>query len=127
VEFSVKDAGTGISEVFALITTLLDPEAHDAGQLARLYAERWRAVRPGNQSRSTGSPVSASTKLIASTGQDAAASRTASSGAISAASGPDCCLSSSANRPGAVPTHTADPMQVPLSTATTQRVMTRPI
>ena len=42
VEFSVKDADTGISEVFALITTLLDPEAHNAGQLARLYAERWR-------------------------------------------------------------------------------------
>ena len=43
VEFSVKDADTGISEVFALITTLLDPEAHNAEQLARLYAERWRA------------------------------------------------------------------------------------
>ncbi len=42
VEFSVKDADTGISEVFALITTLLDPEAHNAEQLARLYAERWR-------------------------------------------------------------------------------------
>jgi hypothetical protein len=35
VEFSVKDADTGISEVFALITTLLDP-AHHAEQLARL-------------------------------------------------------------------------------------------
>ena len=78
------------------------------------------------QSRSTGSPVSASTRLIASIGQDAAASRTASSGPMSAVTGPDRCLSSSSNRPGAVPTHTADPMHVFLSTVTTQRVTARP-
>jgi hypothetical protein len=42
VEFSVKDADTGISEVFALITTLLDPAGHPAADLARLYAARWQ-------------------------------------------------------------------------------------
>ena len=42
VEFSVKDADTGISEVFALITTLLDPLAHPALDLACLYAARWQ-------------------------------------------------------------------------------------
>jgi Insertion element 4 transposase N-terminal/Transposase DDE domain len=42
VEYSVKDAETGISEVFALITTLLDPDAHPALELARLYACRWQ-------------------------------------------------------------------------------------
>jgi hypothetical protein len=42
VEYSVKDADTGISEVFALITTLLDPDAHPAADLARLYAARWQ-------------------------------------------------------------------------------------
>lgn len=42
VEFSVKDAETGISEVFALITTLLDPLAHGALELAGLYAARWQ-------------------------------------------------------------------------------------
>jgi hypothetical protein len=43
IEFSVKDAHTGISEVFALITTLIDHEHYDAEQLARLYLRRWRA------------------------------------------------------------------------------------
>lgn len=43
IEFSVKDTETGISEVFALITTLTDHERHDAEQLARLYLLRWRA------------------------------------------------------------------------------------
>jgi hypothetical protein len=42
VEYSVKDADTGISEVFALITTLLDPDAHPALDLAGLYAARWQ-------------------------------------------------------------------------------------
>jgi hypothetical protein len=42
VEFSVKDADTGVSEVFALITTLLDPLAHRALELAWLYAARWQ-------------------------------------------------------------------------------------
>ena len=42
VEFSVKDADTGISEVFALITTLLDPVAYPASSLAGLYAARWQ-------------------------------------------------------------------------------------
>jgi Insertion element 4 transposase N-terminal/Transposase DDE domain len=43
VEFSAKDADTGISEVFALVTTLLDHERYPAGQIARLYLRRWRA------------------------------------------------------------------------------------
>lgn len=42
VEYSVKDADTGTSEVFALITTLLDPDAHPALDLAELYACRWQ-------------------------------------------------------------------------------------
>ena len=42
VEFSVKDADTGVSEVFALITTLLDPVAYPALDLAGLYAARWQ-------------------------------------------------------------------------------------
>jgi transposase IS4-like protein/DDE family transposase len=42
VEYSVKDADSGTSEVFALITTLLDPQAHPALDLARLYASRWQ-------------------------------------------------------------------------------------
>jgi hypothetical protein len=41
VEYSVKDADTGMSEVFALITTLLDPDAYPALDLAELYAARW--------------------------------------------------------------------------------------
>jgi hypothetical protein len=43
IEFSVRDARTGISEVFALITTLTDHESHDADAIARLYLLRWRA------------------------------------------------------------------------------------
>jgi hypothetical protein len=43
VEFSVKDADTGISEVFALVTTLIDHERYPAKDLARLYLRRWRA------------------------------------------------------------------------------------
>lgn len=42
VEYSVKDADTGFSEVFALITTLLDPAAYRALDLACLYAARWQ-------------------------------------------------------------------------------------
>ncbi len=40
IEYSVADDG-GISEVFCLITTLLDPEHAPALELARNYAERW--------------------------------------------------------------------------------------
>lgn len=43
VEFSVKDSETGVSEVFALITTLVDHERHGAEDIARLYLRRWRA------------------------------------------------------------------------------------
>lgn len=38
----MRDADTGISEVFALITTLLDPAAYPAEALAQLYACRWQ-------------------------------------------------------------------------------------
>jgi hypothetical protein len=41
VQYCVKDADTGVSEVFALATTLLDPQAHPALGLAELYAARW--------------------------------------------------------------------------------------
>ena len=40
IEYSVAD-GDGVSEVFCLITTLLDPTAAPALELARCYAERW--------------------------------------------------------------------------------------
>lgn len=40
IEYSVAD-DDGTSEVFCLITTLLDPEAAPALELARNYAERW--------------------------------------------------------------------------------------
>lgn len=40
IEYSVAD-DDGISEVFCLITTLLEPEAYPALELARNYAERW--------------------------------------------------------------------------------------
>jgi hypothetical protein len=40
IEYSVAD-DDGVSEVFCLITTLLDPEAAPALELARNYAERW--------------------------------------------------------------------------------------
>ncbi|MEU1441266.1 IS4 family transposase [Streptomyces mirabilis] len=40
IEYSVTD-DDGISEVFCLITTLLDPDAAPALELARNYAERW--------------------------------------------------------------------------------------
>jgi IS4 transposase len=43
VEFAVKDADTGISELFALVTTLMDTEAYPAAEIARLYLERWKA------------------------------------------------------------------------------------
>jgi hypothetical protein len=42
IEYSVKDAETGISEVFALITSLTDHERYPAEQVARLYPHRWR-------------------------------------------------------------------------------------
>jgi hypothetical protein len=42
VEYCVRDADTGISELFALITTLLDPLAYLALELACLYAARWQ-------------------------------------------------------------------------------------
>jgi len=40
IEYSVAD-DEGVSEVFALITTLLDPERAPAIDLARIYADRW--------------------------------------------------------------------------------------
>jgi hypothetical protein len=40
IEYSVAD-DDGVSEVFCLITTLLDPEMAPALELARNYAERW--------------------------------------------------------------------------------------
>jgi hypothetical protein len=40
IEYSVAD-DDGISEVFALITTLLDPGQAPAIELARIYADRW--------------------------------------------------------------------------------------
>jgi hypothetical protein len=40
IEYSVAD-DEGTSEVFCLITTLLEPEAYPALELARNYAERW--------------------------------------------------------------------------------------
>jgi hypothetical protein len=40
IEYSVAD-DDGVSEVFALITTLLDPEQAPAIELARIYADRW--------------------------------------------------------------------------------------
>jgi hypothetical protein len=43
VEFSVDDADTGVSEVFALITSLLDPGVYPAEEIARLHCARWRA------------------------------------------------------------------------------------
>lgn len=43
IEFSIRDARDGISEVYALVTSLTDHELHDAEQIARLYAARWRA------------------------------------------------------------------------------------
>lgn len=42
IEFSIRDAQRGISEVFALVTSLTDGERYDAEQIARLYASRWR-------------------------------------------------------------------------------------
>jgi hypothetical protein len=38
----VDDADTGVSEVFALITSLLDPDVYPAEEIARLYCARWR-------------------------------------------------------------------------------------
>jgi hypothetical protein len=40
IEYSVAD-DDGVFEVFALITTLLDPERAPAIELARIYADRW--------------------------------------------------------------------------------------
>ena len=40
IEYSVAD-DDGVSEMFCLITTLLDPTAAPALELARCYAERW--------------------------------------------------------------------------------------
>ena len=45
VEFSVKDADTGISEVFALITTLLDPATAPDGEIAELVSRPVGAPR----------------------------------------------------------------------------------
>lgn len=42
VRYSVKDAETGVSEVFALVTSLTDHQEYPAEQIARLYARRWR-------------------------------------------------------------------------------------
>jgi hypothetical protein len=40
IEYSIRD-DDGLSEVFALITDLLDPDAAPALELARNYSERW--------------------------------------------------------------------------------------
>ncbi len=41
VEYHVEDASGAVSETFALITTLLDPQAAPARELAGLYHARW--------------------------------------------------------------------------------------
>jgi hypothetical protein len=43
IEFSIKDPQAGISEVFALVTSLTDHERYSAEEIARLYPRRWRA------------------------------------------------------------------------------------
>lgn len=43
IEFSIRDDQDGISEVFALVTTLTDHQAYPAREIAELYARRWRA------------------------------------------------------------------------------------
>ena len=46
IEYSVETAGEDgavTSELFALATTLLDPEAYPATELALLYHDRWQA------------------------------------------------------------------------------------
>jgi hypothetical protein len=43
IEFSIKDPQAGISEVFALVTSLTDDERYSAEEIARLYPRRWRA------------------------------------------------------------------------------------
>ena len=43
IEFSIKDQQAGISEVFALVTSLTDHERYHAEEIARLYPRRWRA------------------------------------------------------------------------------------
>jgi hypothetical protein len=42
IEFSVTDDDGGTSELFCLITNLLDPGEAPALELARLYADRWK-------------------------------------------------------------------------------------
>ena len=43
IEFSIKDPEAGISEVFALVTSLTDHERYNAEDIARLYPRRWQA------------------------------------------------------------------------------------
>jgi hypothetical protein len=42
IEYTVDDPGRpGVAERYRLVTTILDPQAAPAGELAALYAERW--------------------------------------------------------------------------------------
>ena len=41
VEYHLEDASGAVSETFALITTLLDPQTAPARELAGLYQARW--------------------------------------------------------------------------------------
>lgn len=43
IEYSVTDDQGGVSELFCLATTLLDPETAPAAELADLYTRRWQA------------------------------------------------------------------------------------
>jgi hypothetical protein len=65
-------------------------------------------------------PVATSTTLIAPTGQDRAASRSAASGGTAAAAGRDRPLESATKNPGAIATQTPDRRQQLPSTRTRQ-------
>ena len=41
IEYRLEDQGGNVTETFTLITTLLDPQAAPAGELAELYRARW--------------------------------------------------------------------------------------
>ena len=107
------------------LVSLDSPEGETLGAFRTPACSDAADGRAVHQSRSTACPVSASTRLIASDGQEAAASRN-SSGSVSASTGPDRCRSSRTNRSGAMATHMADPMHKLLSTEIFQRLMAHP-
>ncbi|GEM_PF-2604640 len=77
IEYRLQDAAGEVTEIFALITTLLGPDAAPARELADLYHARWEIETALRAGRAGGPLHGVLVTLLATTSQDPHAHRVA--------------------------------------------------